>query len=128
MSALRCEAWVEQAGVLQEQGGVYGACTRTAGAEAVHRWVRPGRGVPAGTEGAAVNAREKGRILLAEGRLTVLKVGDEYDGLIQAVCRGDSAKVYDLGYDPRKREWRCTCEARGECSHLIALKLVTVQP
>lgn len=45
--------------------------------------------------------------------------------LVVARCRGDTGQVYDLGRDPTKGEWRCTCEARGDnCSHLRALKLV----
>jgi hypothetical protein len=75
-----------------------------------------------------VNAREKGQRLLTEGRLTIVSCGPEYNGRIHAICRGDSAKIYDLGYDEQKQEWRCTCEARSECSHLIALKLVTMEP
>lgn len=74
------------------------------------------------------NARTKAMRLLIEGRLDVTRrfVGGEHDGMIVAECRGDSGAVYTLGYDPHKREWRCTCEERkGNCSHLAALKLVT---
>jgi hypothetical protein len=55
-------------------------------------------------------------------------VGDSsHPHWIVAECRGDSGVVYFLGYDPDKKEWRCGCEARGDsCSHLLALKLVTV--
>lgn len=70
------------------------------------------------------NVEDKGRALLTEGRLRVTKVGSG-DGLIVAECRGDSAVIYHLGYDPTKAEWRCTCEARSRCSHLVALQLVT---
>jgi uncharacterized Zn finger protein len=69
-------------------------------------------------------AADKGRRLLAEGRLTVKQVNG--DG-IAASCRGDSGAVYLLGYDPGAQEWRCTCPARGRCSHLVALQLVTVR-
>ena len=62
--------------------------------------------------------------MLVEGRLRVLRI--EKTGLIVAECRGDSGEVYDLGFDPGPREWRCTClEMKGRCSHLIALMLVT---
>lgn len=71
-----------------------------------------------------MNAREKGRELLADGRLVVTRVEGD---LIVATCRGDSGAVYDLGFDPRNGQWRCTCPARGRCSHLIALQLVTVR-
>lgn len=72
------------------------------------------------------NVTEKGRRLLTEGRLTVRVVGESR--VIVAECRGDSGAVYSLGYDPRKDEWRCTCVAKGKCSHLVALQLVTVKP
>ena len=57
----------------------------------------------------------------------MVKRVDPEKGLIVAQCRGDSGEVYDLGYDPIKKEWRCTCaELKGNCSHLQALKLVVV--
>lgn len=71
------------------------------------------------------NARAKAHRLLAEGRLTVRTVSPRY---IHAECRGDSAEVYSLGYDVRRQQWRCSCDARGKCSHLVALQLVTVKP
>ena len=76
---------------------------------------------------------EKAERLILSARLTVTTVGDpERPGLIVASCRGDDGAVYDLGYDPTRAEYRCTCQAAGrfhvECSHLIALKLVTVRP
>lgn len=70
------------------------------------------------------DARLKGLRLLVDGRLTVLSV--DASGLIHAHCKGDSGQMYSLGYDPWKKEWRCTCEARGKCSHLWALQTVTV--
>ena len=72
------------------------------------------------------NAQAKGRRLLTEGRLRVLRV--ERSGLIVAECRGDSGEVYGLGFAPVAHEWRCTCEAKGRCSHIIALMLVTTAP
>lgn len=67
--------------------------------------------------------RHKALRLLTSGRLTVLrKDGD----LVVAECKGESGSVYSLGYDPRNHEWRCQCDARGECSHLVALKVVAV--
>lgn len=68
------------------------------------------------------NVQVKGRRYLTEGRLTVERVGS---GLIVASCRGDDGDVYQLGFDPRKGQWRCTCPARGRCCHLVALRLVT---
>jgi uncharacterized Zn finger protein len=73
---------------------------------------------------------EKARRLLVEGRLIVREVGrPSRQQRIVAECRGDSGDMYRLGYDPEKKEWRCTCpEQRGGCSHLKALQLVCVKP
>lgn len=71
------------------------------------------------------NVDTKGRRLLAEGRLTVVCVDGKK---IIAECKGDSAEIYHLGWDPNEREWRCTCIARGKCSHLVALQLITRRP
>lgn len=74
------------------------------------------------------SAADKGRRLLTEGRLHVLEV-DVETGYVHARCRGDSAEVYDLGFDPVRNQWRCTCvEMKGKCSHLVALQLVTLRP
>jgi uncharacterized Zn finger protein len=62
--------------------------------------------------------RHKAMRLLVAGRLRVLRVEGE---LVVAECRGDSGAVYKLGHDPRKKQWRCTCPARTDCSHLNAL-------
>lgn len=68
------------------------------------------------------NAATKGRRYLTEGRLTVHTVEDD---LIVASCRGDSAVVYRLTWDPGG--WDCTCPAvTDKCSHLRALRLVTL--
>lgn len=69
-------------------------------------------------------ARTKGVRLVGEGRLLVERVDGD---LIVARCRGDHGEVYNLGFDPRAGEWRCTCEARTTCSHLYALMLVTAK-
>ena len=64
----------------------------------------------------------KARRLLAEGRVTVTRVvGD----VVDAVCAGDTG-VYQLGHDPA-RGWWCSCPVRpGRCSHVEALRLVTI--
>jgi hypothetical protein len=62
--------------------------------------------------------RHKALRLLTQGRLRVTRVDGE---LIVAKVKGESGKTYDLGFDPRNRQWRCTCEARTDCSHLNAL-------
>jgi uncharacterized Zn finger protein len=68
------------------------------------------------------NAQAKGRRLLTEGRLRVLAV-DESSGTTSAECRGDSGLTYGVGRDEAGR-WHCTCEAKGRCSHQVALQLV----
>ena len=68
---------------------------------------------------------EKAVRLLAERRLRVELV-EPGDGRIRATCRGDAA-TYDLGWDPERGRWACTCPAFGGCSHLLALMLVVVQ-
>lgn len=67
--------------------------------------------------------------LLAQSRLIVEVAGDPArPGLVVARCRGDSGQEHRLGFDPRRREWRCTCEASSKfhrgCAHLEALKRV----
>lgn len=74
----------------------------------------------------AENVEQKARRYLTEGRLTVTSVVVDPGGLIVAEARGVDG-VYNLGYDPRNSQWRCTCRSgrKGHCSHIIALKLVT---
>jgi hypothetical protein len=60
---------------------------------------------------------------LCEGHLRVDLV---HEDVIEATCRGSEAQVYDLGLEAG--EWWCSCPARGECAHLLALQLVTVRP
>lgn len=69
----------------------------------------------------AETVADKGRRLLVDGRLRVKRVEGP---LVVAECRGDTGKIYALGFDPRSSEWRCTCAATRQCSHLYALKLV----
>ncbi len=75
---------------------------------------------------------EKAVEILKERRLTVEVVGDpERPGLILASCRGSDA-VYQLGFDPRRSRWGCTCEASATfhrvCSHLLALQMIATKP
>ena len=69
------------------------------------------------------DARERGRRLVAEGRLVIRRV-DEVE--IVAVCRGDSGEIHRLGY--RDARWWCECPAKTQCGHLVALQLVCVAP
>lgn len=54
--------------------------------------------------------------LLVTGRLRVRRVDADF---IAAECRGDSGRVYKLGWDGRL--WTCDCPARTDCAHLNAL-------
>lgn len=65
------------------------------------------------------NVDTKGRRYLLEGRLTIHRV-DEHG--IRAICRGTET-TWELGYSSGR--WWCECPARGRCSHLVALQLVT---
>jgi uncharacterized Zn finger protein len=72
------------------------------------------------------NVEQKARRYLTEGRVSVERVGDG-TGFVVARARGSAAETYALGYDPRRKEWRCTCGPagrRGACSHATALKLI----
>ena len=77
------------------------------------------------------NVEQKGKRYVIEGRLRIERM--EPTGLIVASCRGTGA-TYSLGYDPVRRQWRCTCSLeRGgkrtrRCSHLAALQLVVDEP
>lgn len=65
------------------------------------------------------DATTKGRRYVSEGRLVVQEVTP---ARIRAVCRG-SGTVHLLGWG--RGSWWCSCPARGLCSHLVALRLVT---
>ncbi len=65
----------------------------------------------------------KARRMLTYGHLQVLRVRRR-DGLVLARCRGDH-DVYELGFAPDLSEWWCSCPSRVQCSHLVALQLVT---
>jgi hypothetical protein len=67
------------------------------------------------------NARLKGARLLAEDRLTVLRVDENR---VEAECRGTGA-IYRLGWADGR--WSCSCSALGRCSHLWALLSVAVR-
>lgn len=66
------------------------------------------------------SAHVKGRRYVVEGRLTVIEVTDSK---ISALCKGDG-QVYALGMN--QGGWWCECPAYSKCSHLVALRLVTV--
>jgi hypothetical protein len=70
-----------------------------------------------------MNAEEKARRLLVEGRVRIL-CAEEDGGFVAAEIRGDSARVYIAGYDEGR--WHCNCPARTRCSHVRALQLVFV--
>lgn len=67
------------------------------------------------------NKQDKAVRLLVHGRLRVTRVEGD---LVMAECRGDTGRVYELGFSAGR--WSCSCPARTDCSHLIALWRVTV--
>ena len=67
-------------------------------------------------------AESKGRRYLAEARLTVEQVDNR---IVRATCRGSGA-LHDVRWTAL-HGWSCSCQARGRCSHLVALQLVTVR-
>jgi uncharacterized Zn finger protein len=69
------------------------------------------------------NATTKAERLLAHGRVTIRTITD---GVIEASVRGDAARQYVVGWDPRG--WYCDCEALSRCSHIRAVQLVTLEP
>jgi uncharacterized Zn finger protein len=69
------------------------------------------------------NAALKARRLLSEGRVTLRRIGPD---AIVARVRGDSAKVYNVTWDPTG--WFCPCDAAGRCSHILAVLLVVLEP
>lgn len=71
---------------------------------------------------SAENVEAKGRRYLLEGRLQVLGVRNHS---INAICRGNG-EIYHLGY--AEGHWWCHCQAKGKCSHLVALQLVCSRP
>jgi hypothetical protein len=71
----------------------------------------------------AESIEEKAERLLVDGRIRLVRV-EPNSGLVVAKAEGDTG-TWDLGYDPKGREWRCNCPARVRpCSHLLAVQLV----
>ena len=69
------------------------------------------------------NAATKAARYLAEGRLAVVEVGP---GVVRAYCRGDG-RMYRLGW--WRGRWGCSCPALTDrCAHLLALRLVVLEP
>lgn len=64
------------------------------------------------------NAASKGRRYLTEGRVVITRLNT---GSVDAVVRGDGTH-HAVAWRPHL--WTCTCEARGTCSHLLAVRLV----
>jgi hypothetical protein len=69
------------------------------------------------------DAATKARRLLTEARLTMLEITPTE---VFAHVRGDSGIIYSCGYDHGR--WYCDCEAKGKCSHIMALQLVVLEP
>jgi hypothetical protein len=68
------------------------------------------------------SAETKARRYLCEGRVVVEAVDSKH---IIASVRG-SGVLHMTGYHPGG--WFCSCDAKGRCSHLLALQLITVAP
>ncbi len=73
---------------------------------------------------ARENQRAKALRLVLEGRLRVRLV-DPARRRAWVQVRGSSGKLYSVRYDGN--EWRCPCQVRGVCSHLMAAWLVIAQ-
>ena len=69
------------------------------------------------------DAATKARRLLVEGRVTIRTLSDD---LIEARVRGDSARHYDVIWEPSG--WSCDCDALSRCSHTRAVQLVVLEP
>ena len=65
------------------------------------------------------NAQQKARRYLGEGRLIIRRVDGPH---VLAHCRGDGVLHRVEVHDDHGT---CTCDARGRCSHLLAVGLVT---
>jgi uncharacterized Zn finger protein len=61
--------------------------------------------------------------LAGSGRVTLRRLDEN---LIVASVRGDSARVYDVEWNPDG--WWCTCPAMRRCSHIRAVQLVVLEP
>ena len=70
----------------------------------------------------AETVEEKAVRYLREHRLEIERA-DTHGGVVVARCQGDTGE-YHLGWDAMRKEFRCSCLARTECSHLTALKMV----
>jgi uncharacterized Zn finger protein len=69
------------------------------------------------------DARAKAKRLLAEGRVTIRRIG--LDAIVARV-RGDSAREYLVSWDPAG--CACPCDAASRCSHIISVQLVVLEP
>jgi uncharacterized Zn finger protein len=79
---------------------------------------------------AREDAATKARRLLGEGRITLVQLGPTH---LMARARGDSGMEYRVTWEAGAGAtgsappgWHCNCEARGRCSHIRAVQLVTV--
>jgi len=66
-------------------------------------------------------AAEKARRLLSEGRVIITEARGR---CVRAEVRGDSGETYEVAHELDGR-WLCACVARGICSHVQAVQLVT---
>jgi hypothetical protein len=71
---------------------------------------------------ARESIEQKATRYLTAGNLTITGMTG---GQITARCISDTGQVYRLGYNPAEGWW-CSCAASRVCSHLLALKKVTI--
>jgi uncharacterized Zn finger protein len=70
------------------------------------------------------SAQEKAKRYLREGRLLVTRVDADR---VEARVKGDGV-IHRLGLQPNG-DWWCSCPSPSRnCSHLLALRLVTIVP
>jgi hypothetical protein len=70
------------------------------------------------------DAPTKARRLLIEGRIRIT-AANATEPFLAARVRGDSGAIYQVGFEP-DGGWWCSCDARGRCSHVLALQLLFV--
>jgi hypothetical protein len=68
------------------------------------------------------NALQKSRRLLASGAVSIVR--HDPNGTL-ALVKGDSAGIHVVFYDSA---WHCDCDARGLCSHGLAVAAVCPPP
>ena len=66
------------------------------------------------------NARSKATRYLIEGRIVITAVAPAH---VTAIARGDGT-LHRVTWHPHRGGWSCTCPARSDCAHLLAVRRV----